>query len=583
MWKEDLSRSRERLNTIASIRDGDINVFQKQMDEVLDYDEKRLQKELERARVLKGNKDLEAAIAELHEKGLEKSSEATRERIAAAKLLLAQEKALTDLNTDRSRAASREMLHDVREQTGAGASRFDLRGQIAELKETLSEGDITEPSTILAILKKNPLIAAASLGLSQIPNMESRGMGISIPMLGRFQVPGSDFGNVIREGQVTGGGYREGLGARWDAFRMGLNPFDIMSKEVSAAIVRGVRSRGFTGALGDAFQDAVGDIYQDTGLDPEMVMGMGDQFARRNQLEQFRALIGGMDDLAKETNRSITDVAAGFEELRKMFETFGGFGTAGPNAQALNETLLKQFPGLAEEEMAGLRGWMGQALPMLSGRPASMALGPQLNESMATMVQSLSGFSAGMEGMTEQQRREHLAVLASTPMFQGLTVTQISQMLRDPQKFFNDFTKNQRTANIEMGRATGADILARAEQAGRPNIRDERDEFATSIEKQLERAGFRGPQAKSLMADLRGAVDSRGDWTWNQAMKRVRTEIPRWTEFRGERRADRLEGTLEVKFKGRAAEILEAEFKHRRAVRGETDHSGTRHAGADFG
>jgi len=198
-------------------------------------------------------------------------------------------------------------------------------------------------------------------------NVESQGIGGvagSIPIIGgelsrlMNAIPGvsplTAFGDTTRLGQVTGGGYGEGLHARFQAFRMGLNPFDVISQETATAIVGAVRSQGFKGALGDAYANSLRDAVADLGVDPQVAAGIGQFFVRAGRLGAFRQTIGGMDTLASQTDHSVQDILQTFQQLNEGLQRTAGRG-GGSLAGQLTE-FVNRFGGrrLTEGEASGI-------------------------------------------------------------------------------------------------------------------------------------------------------------------------------------------------------------------------------------
>lgn len=146
--------------------------------------------------------------------------------------------------------------------------------------------------------------------------------------------------DTIREGQVTGGGFGEGVTARRETLQLAANPFDMLDRRTAQQIVSGIRGRGFTGELGRALQDTVGDVFQDLGTDIEETMTMVNQVVTENvmSLSDFRDIMRDLDDQAKETSLSVKTVQ---ESLKSAMDLAGAAGGApAAAAAALNQPAL---------------------------------------------------------------------------------------------------------------------------------------------------------------------------------------------------------------------------------------------------
>ncbi len=146
--------------------------------------------------------------------------------------------------------------------------------------------------------------------------------------------------DTIREGQVTGGGFSEGLAARRESLQLAANPFDMLDRRSAQEIVKGIRSRGFTGELGRALQDTVGDVFQDLGTDIETNIEMLTTVVRENimTVSEFRDTMRDLDKQAKATGLSVKSVQ---EELKGAMDLAAGVGGApAAKAAALNAPAL---------------------------------------------------------------------------------------------------------------------------------------------------------------------------------------------------------------------------------------------------
>jgi hypothetical protein len=138
----------------------------------------------------------------------------------------------------------------------------------------------------------------------------------------------------------------ETLRGRIQAFQMGgLNPFDIMTREIAREIARGVRSRGFRGEVAQAWTDSVGDVVSDLGINAgEALEAMNvavDQLGMN--AGEFREMMDSLDDVAKTTGDSVENVRRRTMDLAQALGTIGGTG-AGAMAPVAIATIQGAIP-----------------------------------------------------------------------------------------------------------------------------------------------------------------------------------------------------------------------------------------------
>lgn len=156
-----------------------------------------------------------------------------------------------------------------------------------------------------------------------------------------------------RLGQITGEGWRAGAGMRFAATRQGLNPFDMVSRQMAMEIQQGLAQQGFRGEVRDALSETVIGAVNDLGLEHAEVINLVTTAYRRNgmTLEQIEVQLERLDDLAKGMGRSIQDTAKIWGTLNEML-TAGG---AGRGAASLATTLTAGFPQpITNEQIQGL-------------------------------------------------------------------------------------------------------------------------------------------------------------------------------------------------------------------------------------
>ena len=177
--------------------------------------------------------------------------------------------------------------------------------------------------------------------------------------------------DMTATGQITGEGFGAGVGARFDAFRLGLNPFDMITGEVAQAIVQGVRQEGFRGQIGDAMNEAVRGVVNDLGISPDSAIQLFAQAVRKTgeEIATARERFEGFDDAARSLSMSVQEYT---QIYLSQVETLSaqGFGRGAPGfSQALiqatprgyaNSTLytdLLSQQGAMIRARAGLTPW----------------------------------------------------------------------------------------------------------------------------------------------------------------------------------------------------------------------------------
>ncbi len=153
--------------------------------------------------------------------------------------------------------------------------------------------------------------------------------------------------DTISQGQVTGGGFREGIRARGDVMQLAANPFDMMSRRDAQTIVKGIRAKGFTGELGRALQDTVGDVFQDLGTDIESNIKLVTDSVTTGMftMGEFRDVMRDLDTQAKKAGLSVQSVQDALQSSIQIASAGGGI--AAGKAAALNQPVLNQgFAGL---------------------------------------------------------------------------------------------------------------------------------------------------------------------------------------------------------------------------------------------
>jgi len=193
--------------------------------------------------------------------------------------------------------------------------------------------------------------------------------------------------STITEGQVTGGGFGEGLASRREALQLAVNPFDMMDRRTAGEIVKGIRGRGFRGELGRALQDTVGDVFQDLGTDIEESMDILTNVVKENimTIDEFRDTMRDLDDQAKETGLSVKMVQSNLKNVMDLAGAGGGIQASGiaMNAAEPLQEIFKNLEATRSGQLGSITQPILRQAALMHGVPAFMALGPEVQRNQA--------------------------------------------------------------------------------------------------------------------------------------------------------------------------------------------------------
>lgn len=148
---------------------------------------------------------------------------------------------------------------------------------------------------------------------------------------------GGLYADPARSGQLTGQGWRAGIGARLEAFRLGANPFDLLSMGQATEIVQQARTRGFTGGQGSAVMQGMADVVNRLGIE---VGTAADFFATSMRqggmsVDQVRQEMLKFHDAAFNLNMNINDYTQQILQNTATLRSSGAGAAAPGIAQAL--------------------------------------------------------------------------------------------------------------------------------------------------------------------------------------------------------------------------------------------------------
>lgn len=249
---------------------------------------------------------------------------------------------------------------------------------------------------------------------------------------------------TIAQGQVTGGGFGEGIAARGEARRLSINPFDMMDQRTATQIVAGIRGRGFTGELGRALQDTVGDVFQDLGTDVEESMEMLSTVVRANvmSIDEFRDTMRDLDTQAKATGLSVKTIQSNLKSAMEVAGAAGGrqaMGTAMANQEVFNQVFANLSGLLGPGRLPEVLMPVMQRGAILSGVPGWLAGGPAAQQNAGKYFDQITAYLTSLMNSFPEPLNNitGLAMYLAGPegqalgMTGGLTdVTQIEEFLK---------------------------------------------------------------------------------------------------------------------------------------------------------
>lgn len=330
-------------------------------------------------------------------------------------------------------------------------------------------------------------------------------------VMGRYQ-------GAVAEGQVQGGGFREGVAARLRSFRVGLNPFDMITGEIANQIVTGVRQQGFSGRQGESIQDAVADTFKDLGTSIESTIQIYTEAVRLNgeTVDHTREILENFDTTAQDLGLSVQEVANRFQQIS------GTVGALGAGAQTSNvaNALLRATPAGVDA------GTFGQIFERARGEiAASLGVAPNM---VTAERYSQSAYGPALEQVLQRQQQIASRIVGddpnmvatylsqSSPYFQGLPVNQIQALLeqmnmgRGPsaQMNFGREGRRERAAEVAAGRRMGRRTIPMSQIQDRMRNVD-RDDWREVMAREF---GIQGQEYDRFVQAFK-EQNGQGEWT----------------------------------------------------------------------
>lgn len=331
-------------------------------------------------------------------------------------------------------------------------------------------------------------------------------------IMGRIQ-------GTTRTGQITGGGFGEGLRARWQAFTLGLSPIDMITGQQAQEIVQGTRQRGFRGRQAEEIQRAVADTVADLGITIESSINLYTDAIRLQgeTVDEVRERLEDFDDAAREAGVSVQEFTDRFIQIQQQVGAAGAGQASGVVAGALTRaTPAGVDAGLYGQVFERARGEiaasMGVPINMLTSQQyAQAAYGPGLEQA----IERQQRLAASLVGDDPNAIATWLA--NSSPYFQGMDVRQIQRILdqinnqRGPSAQMNFEREGRRAmrAEVQAGRRMGRQTIRMEDVQARIRGVD-RDDWRDFLEREY---GIKGDTEYQRFIDAFREQGGRGEYT----------------------------------------------------------------------
>ena len=255
---------------------------------------------------------------------------------------------------------------------------------------------------------------------------------------------------LIQIGKLTGEGFGAGISAKVEAFKLGANPFDLITMKMAQEIAVGVRSKGFRGQIANAMADSVGQIVNTLGIDWKQALEITNDTVRmgttntkdaNKALQDLTADMMDFKNTSKETGNSVQTLTDMFEILNK--EAVKQAGLPGQLAAKQLTTTLARSLKLTDEQAKTLAGtlatspsarvFIAMGARQVPGADVTRPLAPASQEAMAVGLGNLVATQIP-PGLSRQEAIKRAGQLvANIPMFRdtGLSATQLVQLRDD--------------------------------------------------------------------------------------------------------------------------------------------------------
>jgi hypothetical protein len=275
------------------------------------------------------------------------------------------------------------------DKPGRPLAPYGPRGILQGFGDALKTGRGVAPAELLNLAKSVELgpWGAAITALIELPRV----MGF----LGN-QIRSSPLGQILpfyqqqlQQGQIAGGGFREGYqmyqrespylsnvrrimgfgGPRSLSFDI-TRPntwFDVIGQQQATQIVQGVRSRGYRGGIADALDQTIASSIRDLGISPDSALNLLDVSVRQSgeTIRQFRQELKDFDVAARAASMGQEEYMQSLMTIRSTLGTGMAYsqGQAGLSQTQLSQTVLSALPPSARrgDNLQATLGFIQQA------------------------------------------------------------------------------------------------------------------------------------------------------------------------------------------------------------------------------
>lgn len=329
--------------------------FLRKQKQLLQGDGRTLEYRAKSLKLLKKESEAAKVFAEWKEKGFEwtKLTQEQQDKISKVALKVSQAEELKARGFSKSQLGGmpgldEDVINALQPNKFAHATSGALRKATGLEARELMNIDLTRPASWAGLFTgMNPWMKGITMGSTALMG----GLhGMTIPLINKH-LPG--FHEINKMGMSTGEGFGAGLSGMWQGFKMGANPFDMISMRMASEIVKGIRGKGFRGELANALGDSIVGIVKDTGLEWSEVLESANYFLRETNvgLNEFNSVMKNLDDLARDTGLSVDQVAKGIKEFSQLLGEHGATSGTAIRAEKLEELFTGY--GLTSEQAVG--------------------------------------------------------------------------------------------------------------------------------------------------------------------------------------------------------------------------------------
>lgn len=250
-----------------------------------------------------------------------------------------------------------------------------------------------------------------------------------------------------RLGQVTGQGLGAGYQAMAEGQVIGLNPFDLISRQQGAQIVAATRESGFTGDQGFNVAEGIASIVNKVGISIDTAANFFEEAMREGgeSVSQVKQQLDTFGKSAYNLNMSLQDYTQNIMEETETLRQQGAGTAAGPIAQATLAAAPVAYRGKAFSSMLSqiISTGKGPIAAELIGQgvkgitPMNMLsqkyAGDVYGQGVDSLIMQWTQIAQSMTGAnpnTEAGRNEIATQMTTvSPFFQGVDANMLAQYI----------------------------------------------------------------------------------------------------------------------------------------------------------